>query len=44
MAESTPYGRFFDHYSFLWTLEDEFGLGHIAGATNAESISKIWKG
>jgi hypothetical protein len=37
------YGSSYTHYSLLRTLEDGFGLNHLAHARSAKSISRIWK-
>jgi phosphatidylinositol-3-phosphatase len=36
------YGANYDHYSFLRTLEDGFGLPYLGGAATASSIEGIW--
>jgi hypothetical protein len=37
-------GGEFDHYSFLRTLEDGFGLPYLGGAADASPINTIWSG
>ena len=38
------YGNTYNHYSFLRTLEDGFGISeHPAGASTADPINTIWK-
>jgi phosphatidylinositol-3-phosphatase len=37
------YGARYDHYSLARTLEDAFGVRHIAHARGARSISGIWR-
>jgi hypothetical protein len=38
------YASTYNHYSFLRTLEDGFGIaGHPANAATASPINTIWK-
>jgi phosphatidylinositol-3-phosphatase len=37
------YGGRYDHYGLARTLEDAFGVGHLAHARTARSISGVWK-
>jgi hypothetical protein len=37
------YGGRYDHYSLARTLEDAFGVGHLAHARTAKPLAGVWK-
>ena len=44
LVEVNQYGGWFDHYGFLRTMEDGFGVsGYLGNATTATPINMIWK-
>jgi phosphatidylinositol-3-phosphatase len=43
MVEPGDYAMRIDHYNFLRTLEDMYGVPATAKAANAESITGVWK-
>jgi hypothetical protein len=47
LGSSVKPGRYparYDHYSLARTLEDAFGVGHLAHARSARSIAGVWAG